>query len=132
MTEKTVESFMTKSVISLKGEDPVFQAIKLMAENSISCVIVVDDSKNALGIVTERDMIKRVFYKKLDPEQRHVSEIMSSPVVTISKDMGIFDAMMIMQKNKFRRLVVVDHNNVVIGLITQTDMLRAIISMGIY
>ena len=131
MSVRTVENFMTKSVVTLTQTAIISQVIKTMTEKTISCVVITDEANKPAGIITERDMIKKVLYNRLNPDQKQVSEIMSSPVITIPKDTDIFDAMMTMQKNKFRRVVVTDEQGILIGVVTQTDLFKAIVSIGI-
>jgi CBS domain-containing protein len=130
MAAGKVKDFMTKKLLTLKESASVKEAITMMAEKSISCIIITDQRNKPVGIITERDIVKKVAYIGLNPEQTRVNYIMSTPVISISSDMDIFEAMMMMQKNKFRRVVVTDSGGSLIGLITQTDLFKAIISSG--
>jgi CBS domain-containing protein len=130
MAAGKVKEYMTKKLLTLKENASVKEAINMMAEKSISCIIITDQRNKPIGIITERDVVKKVAYRNMEVEQTQVNCIMSSPVISISKDMDIFEAMMMMQKNKFRRVVVTDSDGSLIGLITQTDLFKAIISSG--
>ena len=131
MTIKTVESFMTKNIVTLNDTASIREAVNLMAERSISCIVIIDANKKPRGIITERDLVKKVLYKNMNPDEATINSIMSSPVVGISKDTDILEAMMTMQKNRFRRVIVTDSNGDLIGLVTQTDLFKAVVSLGV-
>ena len=131
MNTETVEKFMTKNIVTLTETASIREAVNHMAEKSISCVVIVDAARKPLGIVTERDIIKKVVYKNMNMDEAQINTVMSSPVVSVSKDTNVLDAMMMMQKNKFRRVVVTDGQGTLIGLVTQTDLHKAVISLGV-
>ena len=131
MVQKTVENVMTKNIVTLQATSSIREAVTLMADKSISCIVIVDAVNNPIGIITERDIVKKVIHKNLNPDEATINSIMSSPVVTISKDTDILEAMMTMQKNRFRRVVVTDSGGKLIGLVTQTDLFKAIVTLGV-
>lgn len=117
---KKVEQIMNRRIISVSKKDKLLKAIELMIENRISCVVVIEDNKPA-GIVTERDITKAVTENR---GLQNVEETMTSSVITLHKDVNLYDAKRLMVKNNFRRLVIVDSGDNVIGIITQTDIIR--------
>ncbi len=117
---KKVEQIMNRRITSVSRKDLLLKAIELMAENRISCVLVIEDNKPA-GIVTECDVTKAVAENRV---LKKVEEIMNSSVITVSKDINLYDAKRVMEENKVRRLVIVDSDGNVIGIITQTDIIR--------
>ena len=127
---KKVGTFMTRSVITLPKSAKVSSAARLMAERSISCIVIVDNNNRPAGIITERDIVRRVLFANIDPKTKKLGDVMSSPVITASRETGIFDAMKTMQKNKIRRIVIVDTDGKLIGLVTQTDLFKGVISLG--
>jgi PAS domain S-box-containing protein len=82
-------------------------------------------SDRVTGIFTERDLLKRVVATKQDPDETEIQEVMSCPVVTIPADCTVSNASKLLEKMKIRRLVVMDDKKLC-GVITQTDILRAI------
>ena len=130
MNANTVENVMTTTIVTLPATASIREAIKNMAEKSISCIVIVDALNKPIGIITERDIVKKVAYKNISPDNPLVNTVMSSPVLSIPKDTNVLEAMMTMQKNKFRRVVVTDAAGALIGLITQTDLFKAVITMG--
>jgi CBS domain-containing protein len=126
MAIQTVDSFMTKHVVTLSKKDLVREAIQIMAKKTISCIVIVDKNKKPVGVVTERDLVKRVLQMNVNPHGTEISVVMSSPVITVTTDADIFDVMITMQKHNFRRVIVVDKEKRLVGLVTQSDLFRGI------
>jgi len=121
---------MNTKVVTISPEETVAVACRIMAEKNISC-IVVTDNKNVIGIFTERDLLKKVVAKKRDFAAVRIAEVMSSPVVWIPSKMSVFEASKIMGKKNIKRLPVIE-NEQLVGIITQTDMIRALTSSGLW
>ena len=106
----------------------IMSACNIMSANNIGSVIIVTYDKNLdpLGIITERDVVQ--ILGKLDPNllQTPLRSLMSKPLITIEQSASINDATKIMNNKKIRRLVVVDQNNKMIGILTQRDIFKAI------
>ena len=123
LSEK-VSQIMTSDVAVIGESATVRQAAELMASKDISCLVAVRDD-DVVGIFTERDLLTRVVAPKRDPAQTTVQEVMSTPVVTVPPDYSVSSASKLLEKTKIRRLVITDNKNLC-GVITQTDILRAI------
>lgn len=121
-TTLTVGNVMTADIATVKTTDPVSTAIELMTANDIGSVIVTDDGK-PVGILTERDILKRVCPEHLCIKGVTVGEIMSAPLVHIKADAGLVQASSLMALKDVRRLLVMDEQKVV-GIVTQKDVLR--------
>ena len=117
---KKVEQIMNRRIISVSKKEKLLNAVEIMMENRISCVVVVEDNK-PVGIVTERDITKAVTENRVS---ENVEEIMTSSVITAHKKINLYDAKRLMVKNNFRRLIIVDSRDNMIGIITQTDIMR--------
>jgi CBS domain-containing protein len=94
-----------------------------MINGNIGAVIVMRDNE-PLGIVTERDLVRKVIYAGRDAREIVAQEIMTSPLITISYDRTVEEALDIMQHNHVRRLVVLKGESMV-GLLTERRLLRA-------
>jgi CBS domain-containing protein len=105
---------------------PVTEITSLMVENDIGAIVVTRDTE-PLGIVTERDVIRKVLCAKKDSREVFAQEIMTAPLITISYDRTIDEALGIMQDNGVRRLVVLKGESMV-GLLTERRLLRAKLS----
>lgn len=112
-------------VISVTPETPVLEVIRLMAEHGIGSVLVMRDDQ-LLGIATERDYARKVILKGRSSQSTPVSEIMSSPVVTIPPDKPIQSCMRMVTQRRIRHLPVVE-DGVVIGLVSIGDLLKTLI-----
>ncbi len=85
--------------------------------------VVVKEGNEFSGMITERNIISRVVSKGLDPQKIKVSEVMSTPLITISPDATIEEAARKMRDNKIRRLLV-EENHQKIGIIAESDIVR--------
>ncbi|MEM2772777.1 MAG: CBS domain-containing protein, partial [Nitrososphaerota archaeon] len=94
-------------------------------ERGIGAIFVESDGK-VLGIVTERDIVRRVVANKLDPDKVKVSEIMSKPLIAIDPDASVEDALRAMFENKVRRLAVIKDKTLV-GIVTISDLAKALL-----
>jgi len=118
-----VEDVMVGDVITVEVEATVRQAVDLMNKNEIGCLVVVDEEEKPVGIVTERDLLKRVLAKRKDPVRVKVMQIMSKPLVTGTPHMDIEAAARLMFKKKIKKLPIVENGRLV-GLVTLTDLVR--------
>jgi len=116
-----VKDVMTKTVITIESNKTVIEAAALMAENDVANLIVMDD-KTPIGIVTERDFVRRVLATGKPPKTK-ISEIMSTPLRVIDPDAPLKEAARRMVRKRIRRLPVIKDNKLV-GIITATDFAR--------
>jgi diguanylate cyclase (GGDEF)-like protein/PAS domain S-box-containing protein len=117
-----IRQIISRQVISVTPETPVREVIAFMAQAKISCLIVVE-KKMPLGIFTERDLV-RLVNEPVSFENRPISELMTTPVVTISGNLNIYEAYSLMLTNRIRHHVVVDHGGRMLGLMTQSDLIN--------
>lgn len=99
----------------------VINAVKLMAEKNYGSIIVTDKSDKVLGIMTERDIFKRVMAAELDPSKTKVKDVMSSEIRKANEDDSLADWLRIMSNERFRRLPVVDANDKLVSVMSQGD-----------
>jgi len=118
-----VKDVMVKNIITLGSEATVKEAAKLMNKHEIGCLVLMNREK-PVGIVTERDMLKRVLLKSKDPRKTKVCKIMSKPLVVCEPQTEIRDAVRLMVEGKIRRLPVVEDSHL-LGLVTFTDIVRS-------
>ncbi|MHC4352335.1 MAG: CBS domain-containing protein [Planctomycetota bacterium] len=115
---------MTENIATVSPACTVVSAAKIMWRNNISCLIVSDNA-GLSGIVTETDMLKRTIAGGNDFLTMKVDQIMSSPVRSVDCDLSVIETSEIMEAENIRRLVVLDEG-LSVGIITQTDMVRAL------
>jgi CBS domain-containing protein len=118
-----VEDIMVEGVLTVEADATVMKAVKIMNENEIGCLIVTRRSK-AVGIITERDLLKRVISKSKNPKKTKVREIMTKPLIAGHPDMDLEEATKLMFKMKIKKLPVVESEGDLRGLITLTDVAR--------
>ena len=117
-----VKSAMTRKIITLDKGLSIKSAIKLMVKKNIGSVVVTaDSSSNPVGILTERDILKSIAYKRIRPEITKIEEIMSTPILSVGADATLGDAAQLMIKKNIRRLLVKEDNKYV-GIISQRDL----------
>ena len=128
-SEKISVSDLMNTKVQTDFEDQnIMSACNIMYANNIGSVIIVthDRTHGPLGIITERDVVR--ILGKLDPNllQTPLRSLMSKPLITVEQSASINDATKIMNNKKIRRLVVIDKNNKMIGILTQRDIFKAI------
>ncbi|NLK25016.1 MAG: CBS domain-containing protein [Euryarchaeota archaeon] len=115
---KLVKDFMIEKKEIVTPEDSVSSAIELMIENDIGSVVVEDIKKNkVVGIFTERDILRRFMSNRDRFVNMTIAEVMTSPVVTVSEDTALADAIRLMKKHDVSRLPVVDDKGSVVGIL---------------
>jgi len=120
---KQVSNIMSQNICTLSPHDRVQQALDLMAEKRISCVVITHNQQ-PVGIITERDITR--LYNGVLVTEASIESIMTQPVRTIGVDVFIPQANAIMRDEKLRHLVIVDAAGNLTGLISQTDVARRI------
>jgi len=118
-----VEDVMVEGVVTIDADATVMDAVKLMNENEIGCLIVMRRGR-AVGIITERDLLKRVIAKSKNPRKIKVREIMTKPLIAGQPNMDLEEATRLMFKMKIKKLPVVESHGKLLGLITLTDVAR--------
>jgi signal-transduction protein with cAMP-binding, CBS, and nucleotidyltransferase domain len=116
-----IEDVMSSPVVTVKDTDSVLTASKLMKKSEIGCVVVVDKSGKPLGLMTERDVVRRVAALDLLPSKVKAANSMTKPLGTIESSSNVTDAVRKMREMKVRRLVVVQGGKVK-GIITSNDI----------
>jgi len=113
---------MVDEVITTDKDATVKDAVELMNKYEIGCLVVLENGK-PVGIITERDLLKRVLAKSKDPSNTKVMEIMSKPLLSVTPNVEIEDAAKLMIQNKIKKLPIIEKGKL-LGLVTLTDILR--------
>ena len=116
------EDVMVKEVITVDEKSTVKEAAEVMNKFEIGCLIAVRNGK-AMGIITERDLLKRVVADGRNATKTKVKDIMSSPLVVVEPSTDLEEAVRLMFQMKIKKLPVVDGKRLV-GLISLTDIAR--------
>ena len=121
MPMPTVKDIMTKEVVTIETNKSVFEAAELMSSKGLGCVIVVIKAF-PVGIITERDIVRRIVAKRASPDVR-VTEVMTKTLITVGPDTSLKIAARLMSTNKIRRLPVLKDNKLV-GIVVSSDCVR--------
>jgi CBS domain-containing protein len=116
-----------RNVISIAPDASVFDAIRLMADESIGSLVVLDENGRLAGIVTERDYARKVIVMGRSSKDTRVAEIMTTDVLTAASDHTVNACMEIMTERKIRHLPVVEDGRV-IAMVSIGDLVQAIIA----
>lgn len=117
-----VEDVMVREVITIDENATVKEAVEVMNKFEIGCVIAVKKGK-AVGIITERDLLRRVIAETLDANKTKVNQVMSSPLVVVEPSTDLEEAVKLMFQMKIKKLPVVQDKRLV-GLVSLTDIAR--------
>ena len=116
-----VKDIMTKSVVVIDVSKTVFEAAQLMSARGIGCLVVTENDI-AVGIVTERDFLRRIVAERASFDLK-ISTIMSKMLITVNPETSVRDAARLMATNKIRRLPVVKAETLV-GILVASDLAR--------
>jgi CBS domain-containing protein len=116
-----VKDVMSSPVHTVKESDNVTKVAKTMARNNIGSVIVIDKKHKPLGMITEKDIVRRVASKGLHPNKVGAGKIMSKPLRTVEPTLDVKDAAKRMKQLKVKRFAVMEAGKLV-GIVTGTDI----------
>ena len=122
-----VRDAMDTKVVLVDGDKSCMDALREMLRNKVWSVVIAKEGL-PVGVLTERDILRRVIAKNLDVEKVKVEEVMSSPLITIGPEEPIGKAMETMALNDIRRVFVVKEGKI-IGRVTQTGVFRFLLNV---
>jgi len=127
---KPVRGVMSCQVVSAAPDTPLDTVLTQMDEQHLSCMVALDGG-TACGIFTERD-VARLLASDADIDALKLADVMTSPLVTMAADDSMLDAVLMMRKHGFRRVVIVDAQQHPVGIVTQFDVIRGMESKSIH
>ncbi len=124
VTPEKCRDIMTKNPICCLASDTATHVARMMKRHDIGILPVVENrkEKKALGVVTDRDLALRIVAKGLDPETTAVEVAVSHPAICCSPDDDYGKALDLMEKNRVRRVLIVDNAERVVGVIAESDV----------
>jgi CBS domain-containing protein len=122
-----VRDVMAKEPKIVRPDTSVKEIVALMSKFDIGSVIVVQGNR-AVGIITERDILRRIVEPALEPETMTARQVMTAPIITISQNANIEEAAKLMAKKKAKRLPVME-NDKLVGMLTFTDIVFKVPTM---
>lgn len=121
------KDIMTRRVISVETNTPIYDALEHIAEHGISGLPVVEDDMTLVGIVSEKDVLS-LFYNQDDNEETTVDEFMTQPPIFFDEEESLLDVCDFLRKNIFRR-VPITSNGKLVGIISIRDVVEYILQL---
>ena len=118
---------MSRNVISVQKDDPILESVKLLVENNISGLPVVEDDMTLVGILSEKDVVE-LFYESEQAESKTVEDYMTYPAVHFEDNNALLNICDFLVKNIFRR-VPVTSNGKLVGIISIQDILNTVLRL---
>jgi len=118
-----IREVMTESPRTVRGDDTVAAAAKLMRDEDAGIAPVTEDGGKLVGVVTDRDLAIRVIAEGKDPRSTKVVEIASEKIYTVEPQQDLNEALSLMAQHQVRRLPVVERGKLV-GILAQADVAR--------
>ena len=119
--EVAVKDVMSSPVVTVREEDTVTKIANTMTRRGIGSVVVVDKKRKPLGMITEKDLVRRVAAKGLHPTKIKAGKIMSKPLRTLDPTLDVKEAARRMKREKVKRFAVLEAGKLV-GIVTGTDI----------
>ena len=113
---------IARSIITIDENRSVIEASRIIADTNRGSIVVTRGAET-VGILTERDVLRKVVAKSLDPSSTKVKDVMTSELVTIDKDRPLREAIDLMNRKGIKRMLVTDGGNVV-GIFTLRDIVK--------
>ncbi|AWI27476.1 CBS domain-containing protein [Streptomyces sp. ICN441] len=140
MQHRTVAELMTRQVVRARRDLPFKEIVKLLAENDVTAVPVVDEQDRPMGVVSEADLLRKSADQE-DPSGRmpiprpeawerakaegvRAEELMSAPAVCARPEWNVVEAARLMEVHGVKRLPVVDETDTLLGIVSRSDLLR--------
>lgn len=119
------DSIKLRVHLPINQNNTVQDAVNFFCDHNISATMVSNDEGNIIGIISEKDIIRKVLYKNLDPKNVSIKEIMNTRLIYVEEKEDIKIAKMLMFMNGVRHLIMVDENKHVIGLLSMRDLIES-------
>ncbi len=118
-----VREVMSKQVVNIDLKRSVYEAALILRARKLGCLIVTENSE-AVGVISERDIVERLVCENRDASTTPVEEVMSWPLITGSPNWTLEEAARVMTEKKIKKLPIVEKGEVV-GILTDTDIMRS-------
>jgi CBS domain-containing protein len=119
------KDIMTKQVVCIRKDTPIFEAIRMMANNNITGIPVVEDDSTLVGMLSEQDVL-RLLHTYDEEKDRTVNDFMTQPAIHFEENEPLLDVCYCLRDNSIRR-VPITSNGKVSGVISRSDILKRIL-----
>jgi CBS domain-containing protein len=127
MTVNQILSTKGKEVFSILSTSTVYEALSVMSEKNIGAILIIEDTI-LKGVLSERDYARKIVLKAKSSKKAFVHEIMETDVATVKPSDNLDYCMELMSLKRVRHLPVIE-NNIVIGIVSMSDVVKAIMDM---
>ncbi|KUO06261.1 CBS domain-containing protein [Streptomyces caeruleatus] len=140
MHHRTVAELMTRDVVRARRDTPFKEIVRLLTENDVTAVPVVDDRDHPVGVVSEADLLRKSAdqtdpsgrapvphleaWERAKAEGASAEELMSAPAVCARPEWNVVEAARLMETHHVKRLPVVDETDRLLGIVSRGDLLR--------
>jgi signal-transduction protein with cAMP-binding, CBS, and nucleotidyltransferase domain len=129
MLSNKVSEIMTANLTSVSVSTPVLEVLQLMAGEDVGRVIITDNAV-PVGIFTEKDVLRRVVTRGVDPKKTNIKEVMTAPIRAVPEETRIVDAFARMYKGKYRHLLVRGRRGRIVGIVSMRRILKIAVELG--
>lgn len=123
----TAGDFMTKKVVSVKKDTPIYEALGLLRKNDITGMPVIEDDTTLIGVITEKDVLG-LFFADEDEKNKTVDFFMTRPAVSFGVNESLESVCDFLMVKYFRRVPVVSTKGKLVGIISRPDIIDYIIT----
>lgn len=121
----SILSIMTRDVISVRSDTPIYEALNLLAQNKISGIPVVNGQEKVIGVLSEKDVLKILVDMKLEVKST-VDQYMSRDVICFTEDDSAIDVCKFFIRSHIRRVPITKDNKLV-GIVSRADIIPLIL-----
>ena len=120
-----IRSVMTANPATCARDATLQDVARLMQRNDCGEIPIVDENRRPIGVITDRDIAVRAVAEGTDTRNASAADYMTAPVATVREDGTLDDACRVMEQSQIRRVVVVDRDGCVAGIVAQADIARS-------
>jgi CBS domain-containing protein len=124
MPTKLAKDVMTPDPVCCRPHTPIDEVARLMVDGDFGEIPIIDSADQPIGVVTDRDIVRRVVAQGKNPIGYTAESCMTQPVVTVKTDAALEDIVATMERHQIRRVPVVDAQGRCAGIISQADVAR--------
>lgn len=119
-----LSEIMTPNVKTATSDTSLADAARMMTDNDIGWLAIVDRNRRLVGTLTDRDIVVRAVARDLSPTEGRVEQAMSSGAVSARSDQSLQDGARLMQENQIRRIAIVDGEDKPVGVVSLGDIAK--------
>lgn len=123
-----IDSLIRRQVDTANPAETVQAIAQRMTQRNVGTLVVIDETGNPVGIVTDRDLVTRVLAKRRDAAETHVEDVMTRRPYTVTEEATADVALLLMSEGGIRRVPVVGPDRELVGILSLDDVLRALVA----